>query len=149
MLYHQSINLITMRHLWTWLTKNLQDLVAIQMLWATSLMLIKLSILCFYMRIFVVEWFIMVARAAGVLIILWALSVIFCGFFLCRPFAFNWDQTIDGSCGQQITSYIVTGALNICTDVIVLGLPMPLIWRLQVSLRNKIGLTGIFTIGFL
>lgn len=128
---------------------NLQDLVAIQMLWATSLMFIKLSILCFYIRIFNVKSFIFVARGVGVIVVLWALSVIFCGFFLCQPFAYNWDQTIHGSCGDQIKSYIITGALNICTDVLVLGLPMPMVWKLQVPTRSKIALTGVFTIGFL
>ncbi|OBT68852.1 hypothetical protein VE03_02047 [Pseudogymnoascus sp. 23342-1-I1] len=126
----------------------LKDLVAIQMLWATSLMFIKLSILCFYIRIFNVKPFIIASTAVAVLVVLWALSVILCGFFLCRPFAYNWDQSIKGSCGDQIKSYIITGALNIATDALVLGLPMPMIWRLKVNLRSKIALTGIFTIGF-
>ncbi|KFZ03832.1 hypothetical protein V502_10622 [Pseudogymnoascus sp. VKM F-4520 (FW-2644)] len=126
----------------------LKDLVAIQMLWATSLMFIKLSILCFYIRIFNVKPFIMASIAVAILVVIWALSVILCGFLLCRPFAYNWDRSIDGSCGDQIKSYIITGALNIVTDALVLGLPMPMIWRLKVNLRSKIALTGIFTIGF-
>ncbi|OBT84327.1 hypothetical protein VE02_07274 [Pseudogymnoascus sp. 03VT05] len=127
----------------------LKDLVAIQMLWATSLMFIKLSILCFYIRIFNVKPFIMASIAVAVLVVRWALSVILCGFLLCRPFEYNWDQSIEKSCGDHIKSYTITGALNIVTDALVLGLPMPMIWKLNVNLRSKIALTGIFTIGFL
>lgn len=149
LLYYQFINYAITRRLWTSLTIKSQDLVAIQMLWATSLMFIKLSILCFYIRIFNVKPFVIASTAVACLVVLWALSVILCGFLLCRPFEYNWDQSIDGSCGDQIKSYIITGALNIVTDALVLGLPLPMIWKLKVNLRSKIALTGIFAIGFL
>ncbi|OCL14689.1 hypothetical protein AOQ84DRAFT_280489, partial [Glonium stellatum] len=126
-----------------------KDLVAVQILWATSLMFTKVSILFFYMRIFSVASFRLAARIVAVLVVMWAMSVILCGFLLCRPFAFNWDQTIKGGhCGNQILSYILTGAFNICTDVIVLCLPLPVIWNLQMRIWNKIGLIGIFAVGF-
>ncbi|MCJ1254431.1 hypothetical protein MMC24_002246 [Lignoscripta atroalba] len=131
------------------LTIFLKDLVAIQILWATSLMSIKISILMFYMRIFKVQSFRVAARITMVLVVLWALSVILCGFLLCKPFAFNWNQTIPGgSCKNQILSYILTGALNIITDVMVLSLPIPMVWKLQTPRANKIVLTGIFGLGF-
>jgi len=123
----------------------------VQILWATSLLFTKASILLFYMRIFDVSvtWVRAVSRLATVAITLWCLSVILCGFLLCRPFAFNWDQTIPGGrCGNQILSYILTGSFNIVTDVIVLCLPMPMVWRLQMPLPNKIAVTVIFAIGF-
>ncbi|KAI9875186.1 MAG: hypothetical protein M1830_008779 [Pleopsidium flavum] len=127
----------------------LKDLIAIQILWATSLMFIKISILLFYMRIFEVRFFRIAAQATMVFVVLWALSVILCGFLLCRPFAYNWDQSIPGSCGHQILSYILTGALNICTDVMVLSLPIPMVWKLQTDRANKVALTAIFGLGFL
>lgn len=74
-----------------------------QILWATSLLFTKASILLFYMRIFDVSvtWVRAASRLATVAITLWRLSVILCGFLLCQPFAFNWDQTIPGGrCGD-------------------------------------------------
>ena len=113
-------------------------------------MFIKISILLFYMRIFAVRSFRIAAHITMVLVIAWALSVILCGFLLCTPFAFNWDQTIPGgSCGKQVLSYILTGALNIITDVMVLSLPIPMVWKLQTPRANKIALTVIFGLGFL
>jgi hypothetical protein len=112
----------------------------------------KSSILLFYMRIFNVadRAFRIIARLATATIVLWCLSVILCGFLLCRPFAFNWDQSIPGGkCGNQVLSYILTGSFNIVTDVMVLCIPIPMIWRLQMPFRNKVGLTLIFAVGFL
>jgi len=59
------------------------------------------------------------------------------------------DQSIDGSCGRQVLSYILTGALNICMDVMILSLPIPMVWKLQTTRANKVALTGIFGLGFL
>ncbi|MCJ1285840.1 hypothetical protein MMC26_005181 [Xylographa opegraphella] len=127
----------------------LKDLVAIQILWATSLVFIKLSLLVFYVRIFNVPLFKLVAKVLMVVVLLWGASVVLCAFLLCRPFAFNWDQTIPGgSCGNQILSYIITGAFNILTDFMVLCLPMPMVWNLHVPRKNKIALFGMFGIGF-
>jgi hypothetical protein len=129
-----------------------QDLVAIQILWATSLAMTKASILLFYMRIFDVadRLFRIVSRVATLAIFTWCLSVILCGFLLCRPFAYNWDQTIPGGhCNNQILSYILTGSFNIVTDMLVLCLPIPMIWKLQMPFKTKVALTLIFAIGFL
>lgn len=113
-------------------------------------MFVKLSILFFYMSIFDEHpYFRITARFVMGLVILWCLTVILCGFFLCRPFAFNWNQSIEGgNCGDQVKSYIITGALNICTDIMVLGLPLPIVWKLHAPLANRIALLGLFAIGF-
>lgn len=120
------------------------------MLWATSLMFTKASILLFYMRIFDVDnYFRTVAQLATGAIVLWCLSVVLSSILLCWPFAYNWDQSIPGHCGNQVLSYIITGAFNIVTDLIVLCMPMPIIWKLQMPRANKVALTIIFAIGFL
>ena len=66
-----------------------KTLVAIQILWAVSLMFIKVSILLFYVSIFDVPMFKTLAKMALVLVVLWCSSVILCAFLLCRPFAFK------------------------------------------------------------
>ncbi|MCJ1402686.1 hypothetical protein MMC11_005907 [Xylographa trunciseda] len=127
----------------------LKDLVAVQILWAISLVFVKMSILLFYVRIFNVPAFKLVAKVLMVFVVLWGSSVILCAFLLCKPFAFNWDQTIPGgSCGNQILSYIITGAFNIVTDFMILCLPMRMVWYLHVPRKNKIALFGMFGIGF-
>ena len=119
-------------------------------MWAVSLTLVKVSILLFYARIFEVQGFIVSAKIAAVFIGMWASAVILSSFLLCRPFAFNWDQTIPGGkCSNQVLSYQITGVLNLVTDVVVLLLPMPYIWNLQLRLSRKFALTALFSVGIL
>ena len=71
-------------------------------------------------------------------------------FFLCRPLAFNWDRTIRGGvCGDIMGAYIAAGVINLCTDLMVLILPVPTILRLQLPVRTKIALTFTICLGFL
>jgi hypothetical protein len=82
------------------------------------------------------------------LIAAWCIGTIVAGLLICQPFAFNWDQTIPGGhCGNQILSFQVTGAINILTDVVVLLMPMPLLYSLQLPLTSRVVLIGVFGVG--
>jgi len=119
-----------------------------QLLWASSLALVKISILIFYSRIFAVRGFIIAAKMTAVFVLLWGISVFLTVFFICRPFAYNWDSSIPGgTCGNSILSYTVLGALNLTTDLMVIALPMPYIWSLDLRTPSKIGLTCTFMVG--
>ncbi|CZR70282.1 uncharacterized protein PAC_20184 [Phialocephala subalpina] len=122
-------------------------LVIMQLLWSSSLALVKVSILLFYVRIFAVGKFIIAAKFTAGFIVAWAISVFLCVFLLCRPFAYNWDATITGTCGNSILSYVILGAVNLMTDLVLLSLPLPYIWTLRLRFRIKIALTITFTIG--
>jgi hypothetical protein len=74
----------------------------------------------------------------GGFIVAWALATVLSGSLICRPFALNWDQTLDGTCGDQVLSYTITGSLNLVTDVVVFMLPMPYLWGLQLKLYKKV-----------
>ena len=43
--------------------------------------------------------------------------------------------------------YVAGAALALASDVIILMLPMPVVWRLQVSKNQKIGLSVVFLLG--
>lgn len=81
-------------------------------------------------------------------IVAWAVATILAGCLVCRPFAFNWDKSIPGgSCGNQVTSFTVTGVINLVTDVVVLVLPMPSLSRLQMAMYKKVTLIAVFGLG--
>ncbi|ORY04543.1 hypothetical protein BCR34DRAFT_55106 [Clohesyomyces aquaticus] len=127
----------------------LKLLIPIQIFWATSLAATKCSILAFYHRIFSVLRVDLAAKVLGLIILLYWITVMLCTFLLCRPFAFNWDQSVpNGVCGNRVLSYIMTGVLNILTDLCVLCLPMPVIWGLQMKTGKKIGFIILFATGF-
>ncbi|KAL8717842.1 MAG: hypothetical protein Q9225_004949 [Loekoesia sp. 1 TL-2023] len=130
------------------LTVFLKDLVGVQLAWTLALMFCKFSLLTFYVRIFAIRTFRLLAYFVAVIVSGWALSVILETFLLCRPFAYNWDPTIkDFTCGDRNAAYIGAGSLNIATDLMVLCLPIPMVWNLQIPRRNKAILTAVFGMG--
>lgn len=81
-------------------------------------------------------------------VIAWSVMVFLMAFLLCRPLAFNWDKTLPGGhCAKEPGPFIATGVLDLVIDIMVLLLPLPLIWNLQVSLANKVALFSIFGVG--
>ncbi|GIK02902.1 hypothetical protein Aspvir_006965 [Aspergillus viridinutans] len=57
-------------------------------------------------------------------------------------------QTIPGgSCGDQVTSFTVTGVINLVTDVGVLVRPMPSLYKLQMAMYKKVTLITVFGLG--
>jgi hypothetical protein len=127
----------------------LQNLIPNILLWASSLTAIKISILLFYTRIFSVRKFIITAYAIMAIVVSWWASVVLEEFLLCRPLAFNWDRTIKGGvCSDIMAAYIAAGVINLCTDLMVLILPVPIILGLMLPVRTKIALTCTFCLGF-
>lgn len=44
---------------------------------------------------------------------------------------------------------MATGILNFVLDILVLVLPMPVLWGLNMRLKKKLGLAFMFGIGFM
>lgn len=71
-------------------------------------------------------------------------------FLICRPLAFNWDQTIPGGhCGNEMAAYIAAHTINFVLDVSLAILPMPVLWGLQMSTRKKVEISIMFSLGTL
>ena len=122
--------------------------VASNLLWIAAIASIKISILHLYVAIFRSAWFRRVAQAVMGLCVVCGVAFIMDGFLICRPFAFNWNKTIPGVCGNQILVYVIAIVVNLLLDIVILSLPMPLIWGLQIPLRKKVALCAIFGLGF-
>lgn len=87
----------------------------------------------------------------AVLVVIWGASNFFYTIWFCKPIAYYWDRTIPGgSCVDNdlymIESKIIAGSA-VVMDVIMLAIPVPTIWHLQIRLKQKIGITFILCIG--
>lgn len=69
--------------------------------------------------------------------------------FTCRPIAYNWDPSIDGTCGNLKALEISSGVFNMLVDVWVVFLPLPVIWKLQMSRQKKWAVTASFALGLM
>ncbi|KAL4745344.1 hypothetical protein BDW72DRAFT_211488 [Aspergillus terricola var. indicus] len=123
-------------------------IIPLQFLWVLSLSCTKISILLLYLRIFPVQWLVVSSYVTMSVIVAWAIATILAGCLICRPFAYNWDKTIRGGyCGDQVTSFTITGIINLVTDVVVLVLPMPSLSKLQMATYKKVTLIAVFGLG--
>ncbi|KAM0816202.1 putative Integral membrane protein [Seiridium cardinale] len=125
----------------------LRFLFAGQLLYVVSLAMIKYTILAFYWRLLCVRARIPILIAVFI-VTAWALSIICLVIFTCSPIEAQWDLTIvDSKCISLGVVYVSGSIPNVVTDVIILLLPIPYVWRLQAPLAQRFILGGMFMLG--
>ncbi|KAE9375179.1 hypothetical protein N431DRAFT_531070 [Stipitochalara longipes BDJ] len=125
-----------------------QDLYAISFLYNFTAVLPKLAILILYRRLFNTSKTLYSIYILMAILILDAVGLTALVVGECQPIAANWDNTIpNGRClNKRVVSTWIT-IPNIVTDVWMLILPIPIIWKLHIVKRVKLGLTCTFLIG--
>ncbi|KAL9004532.1 MAG: hypothetical protein Q9188_002658 [Gyalolechia gomerana] len=119
----------------------------IQIIFATAISVTRLSLLVFYHRIFPVKRFKIVASITGCIIICWWISFILAIIFSCYPVESYWNKAIVGHCVNEHTlSWGITGT-ELATNIIMLILPIPWLWKLRLAWSKKLALTGMFALG--
>lgn len=117
------------------------------MSWAIGVTAVKIGILLFYWRIFVVHGFRCRVVFVGVIIIASNIAN-FLGLALqCMPVARFWGDTKQGYCINQRAFYLASGSINIAGDVLVLTLPLWQVWRLKASTNQRATLIVLFCLG--
>ncbi|PLB54028.1 hypothetical protein P170DRAFT_469499 [Aspergillus steynii IBT 23096] len=127
--------------------KYLQCLYSYQLVYATSILFIKTSILAYYKRIFSVRQFRIAVYALGALVLAWWIAVVFISIFSCKPIHGFWDKAINPRCVNTKTFYIGNAVPNIVTDVLILAMPIRMVWTLQTTRPQKVSLSFIFLLG--
>lgn len=112
----------------------------------------KISIILFLRRLLGVTKTLRVTfDIMAVLVVCWAAVPFFYTIFFCNPVAYYWDKTIEGgSCvdnDKYMLESIIVGVLALVSDIIILIIPMPSIWRLQIKTKQKIAVTSILCVG--
>lgn len=125
-----------------------KSLFALEWLYLTGVLLPKLSILFLYLRVFIdrrtrLVCFVLI----GIMVANWT-AYLLGSIFQCWPISYQWNKTIQGGrCINQLLFYRISSVPNIMTDIIILVLPIPLVWRLNASRIRKLGLSFIFLVG--
>ena len=111
--------------------------------------MIKLSILCLYIRLFGVrKSFTYACYVQMVLIVLWVVIGDFFFIFQCSPISVGWSPTQSGgSCFKSTNLVIGTNTANVVMDFAILLTPMYSIWTLKLPIRRKILVTGVLLLG--
>ncbi|KAH8785236.1 hypothetical protein F5883DRAFT_636188 [Diaporthe sp. PMI_573] len=61
--------------------------------------------------------------------------------------SFRWPAVVPGTCGNVVAIEVFSGAFNMVIDVWVVFLPLPTVWKLQLSSQRKWTLTAAFSLG--
>ncbi|KAH2640469.1 hypothetical protein KXW54_006431 [Aspergillus fumigatus] len=140
------------KHVWVVEMDNvivvMQLLLAYVLVYVVAIPLIKLSIILFYRRIFGMNW------------VMWICVLLTVGYWFsctvaflvcCRPLSYYWTQYRDPGGGKYIFNlypfYIGNAAANVATDGIILMVPIPLVWKLQMRTAQKVLVSSIFLLG--
>ncbi|KAI8957757.1 hypothetical protein F5Y11DRAFT_363423 [Daldinia sp. FL1419] len=126
----------------------LQLFVTAEILWAVANTGVKFSILSLYTTLFPNPKFIHVCYATMAFTVVFMLGSLMGTFFCCEPIQYAWDKSIPGGkcVGQRIAGF-VSGVTNLAIDVFVVLLPMPMLYRLHMSLGSKLAIAVMFGVG--
>lgn len=124
-------------------------LVVAEILYVFNLVWTKLSILMMYYRIFHFAYFKLWAYIIGTFVICWVICITFLFVFICVPVQKLWYPYLEGRCISQVGTWIANAVSTIVTDLVILFLPIPQVWSLQLRRSEKLAVTLAFGLGFL
>lgn len=110
-------------------------------------MLVKISIVTSYVRVFPTTLFrrIMYALSASIVAV-WICSILVT-IFQCRPVRSAWDFTLARDCLNIVNFFYFTTAFSIFTDFLLCILPLPVFFRLNLPARQKYLVSLLFAVG--
>lgn len=122
-----------------------------QLLYKSCILCTKESICFLYLRLFSVghRRFRITVISSMVFIALYYIIAILLTIFQCTPVKKSWEKQIPGTCIQLQTFFFANAAFNVITDILVMVLPIPVISKLQITRKQRIGLGLIFCVGIL
>lgn len=128
---------------------DLQSAYAVQILYPLVVTAIKSSILLLYLRLSPFTGFRNLVLGHMLLCTVGGVTASIITMLQCMPVAKAWNVSLPGECFDQYS--IIEGVVifNLVTNIITILLPMPIIWSLQMPLRQRVLVLGIFAIGIM
>ncbi|KAI1486441.1 hypothetical protein F5X96DRAFT_682013 [Biscogniauxia mediterranea] len=119
-----------------------------QITYKSSINLTKASILLLYLRIFTgVRWFRLACAFVLTSVVMYCIASVTATIFQCTPITGAFDKTIEYHCIDNSRFWFANAGFSIATDIVILTLPMPLVYSLQIPRIQKIALIVVFTLG--
>jgi phosphotransferase system glucose/maltose/N-acetylglucosamine-specific IIC component len=117
-------------------------------LYVTSLVFTKLSILLFYLRLSPRRWFHTLVWILIAVVVAYVLVYDITNIFVCRPIAASWDLRLVPTAIRmdRLTKYMTLSVLNIVIDMLTLILPILIVTRLQRAFRQKISVCAVLLV---
>lgn len=117
-----------------------------------ALVLAKLSALFLFLRIFRGRWFIIATRITIACLIVAGLWMVISGFVFCVPISYFWSldtSSHKAHCLPKGPVWYSNAAMQIASDIVIMILPMPILSKLQLPRKQKLGIVLVFCMGIL
>lgn len=85
---------------------------------------------------------------AGIFFVLAAYTALLITNILdCIPVERHYNRAVPGHCLPSGTTAYSSGAINVFSDIYVVFLPLPAVWRLNLKLSKRLKLMTVFALG--
>ncbi|KAI1754941.1 hypothetical protein F4782DRAFT_466534 [Xylaria castorea] len=113
--------------------------------------LIKASLVLFYRRIFRGNHFYFITTVLLGTIYSWGISFFLAILLQCKPISQALLPPMDrtGSCYSPIPVVEAMAIANLILDIAILAIPQPIVWKLQMPLKQRVAVSFIFLLGFI
>ncbi|KAI3322051.1 integral membrane protein [Xylariaceae sp. AK1471] len=115
--------------------------------WLLGSVFVKLAVLWLYSRIFATKQFKRWAYGLMLIVVCYGISFLVAYQTGCRPVSQRWAPVEGGQCRDVTSEQFGTIGVNLALDIAIVVLPMPTLWNLNMSQRNKLVVTLMFGIG--
>ncbi|KAL6719812.1 hypothetical protein ACLMJK_001733 [Lecanora helva] len=123
--------------------------VATQITYVLVLTVARASILSLYRRIFTLRstWFRILWSGSAFLIVSFCIVLMSTLAFECapKPLATLWNSP--SSCNPNHDDGVIIGFINALIDLLILILPVRMVWTLQMPVKRRLAVCGIFALG--
>ncbi|KAL9581927.1 MAG: hypothetical protein Q9212_003602 [Teloschistes hypoglaucus] len=125
--------------------------IAWMILYGASVALSKCAILLLYVRVFTTNLrkFTIAVCAIGAVVGVTGITTIVGSIAQCVPISRNWNMAVSGRCIDKVAFARYTAIPNVITGFFMLLLPLPMVWRLNVTVQQKVALTATFLHGIM
>ena len=127
-----------------------KELFILEFFYNVGLTLAKLSVLLFYSRCFgsVNRPFRFALHMTALAVVAWGIIFVSFDIFTCTPVRRAWAPFLPGHCIGVSGQVLGSAISNVSIDLVLLILPLPMLWRLQMSMAKKVSLTIAFALGY-
>lgn len=131
-------------------TKMLECLYVMAILYFMQVMLLKLTLVFFYIRVFPGAKVQRILWGTVVFVCLWGFISVITAIFQCRPlrhFWTSWDGLHEGTCLDANAILSSNAGISIALDFWILGVPLWQLWGLKMDWKRKFGVALMFCVG--
>ncbi|KAF2836950.1 hypothetical protein M501DRAFT_978701 [Patellaria atrata CBS 101060] len=114
----------------------------------------RMSLLCFYYRLTHnsgISWFNWLLHISSIFVVSICISYIFANIWLCSPIEAYWTipPKPGSTCLDEGIITLVLGIINCVADLLVTILPIPIIIKLHMPIRDRIGVIVLLSLGLI